>query len=107
MSIILHGFFLLTSQENKGVIFVRILKLLVCVLTWKFFFFLFSSFTLCIYNIHMCISSKGMSNGRSFFTVVSLAYSFTKVAKYCAMHEHILVHVLVQPWDIALMPLVW
>lgn len=43
----------------------------------------------------MCISSKGMSNGRSFFTVVSLAYSFTKVAKYCAMHEHILVHVLI------------
>lgn len=49
MSIILHGFFLLTSQENKGVIFVRILKLLVCALTWKLFYFFLIFFIYIMY----------------------------------------------------------
>lgn len=36
-----------------------------------------------------------MSNGRLFFTVVSLAIPFTKVAKYYAIHVHILVQQII------------
>lgn len=86
----MHSFFLLTSQENKGVFFVRILKFLS---TWRLFDFLHLHY---VYIIYVCVEvQRGMSNGRLFFTVVSLAIPFTQVAKYYAIHVHILVQQII------------
>lgn len=72
----MHSFFLLISQENKGVFFVRILKLFIS--TWRLFDFLHLHY---VYIIYVCVEvQRGMSNGRLFFTVFSLAIPFTQVA---------------------------
>lgn len=72
----MHSFFLLTSKENKGVFFVRILKLFIS--TWRLFDFLHLHY---VYKIYVCVEvQRGMSNGRLFFTIVSLAIPFTQVA---------------------------
>lgn len=78
------AFFLLTSQENKGVFFVRILKFYQL---GGYLIFLHLHY---VYKIYVCVEvQRGMSNGRLFFTVVSLAVPFTQVAKYCAINMYI------------------
>lgn len=63
------AYFLLTSQENKGVFFVRILRLFMS--TWRLFDFLHLHY---VYKIYVCVEvQRGVFNGRLFFTVVSLA----------------------------------
>lgn len=80
----MHSFFLLISQENKGVFFVRILKFYQL---GGYLIFLHLHY---VYKIYVCVEvQRGMSNGRLFFTVVSLAVPFTQVAKYCAINMYI------------------
>lgn len=73
----MYSFFLLTSQENKGVFFVRILKFYQL---GGYLIFLHLHYRY-VYKIYVCVEvQRGMSNGRLFFTVFSLAIPFTQVA---------------------------
>lgn len=56
------AYFLLTSQENKGVFFVRILRLFIS--TWRLFDFLHLHY---VYKIYVCVEvQREISNGRLF-----------------------------------------
>lgn len=86
------AFFLLTSQENKGVFFCQNFKIIYINLEviW------FSSFTLCIYNIHLCISSKGDVQWEIIFYSSFIGYTFHTGCKVlCNKHVHILVQQII------------
>lgn len=78
-------FFFSQVKKIKEFFFVRILKLFIS--TWRLFDFLHLHY---VYIIYVCVEvQRGMSNGRLFFTIVSLAIPFTQVAKYCAINMYI------------------
>lgn len=88
----MHSFFLLTSQENKGVFFCQSFKIIYFNLgvIW------FSSFTLCIYNICMCRSSKGDVQWEIIFYSSFIGYTFHTGCKVlCNKHVHILVQQII------------
>lgn len=85
------AFFLLTSQENKGVFFCQNFKILS---TWRLFDFLHLHY---VYKIYVCVEvQRGDVQWEIIFYSIFIGYTFhTGCIVLCNKHVHILVQQII------------